>query len=289
MQSTDFLRALGDEVRLRTFRALVRAQTGLCVAEVADVLRRPSYAVSRGLVELRKAGLVDEERRGKFVYYEPKATAAVRALGAWVADHCECDEADRNPDGSTVPGARGCAYDDERLRWRLSLREPSQNPVTHPEEVDTRPRVLFVCVHNSARSQLAEEYLRLVAGDRYIVESAGLTPGVLNPHVVAVLADQGIDIAGKATRAVGDLYRRGRSYDWVVTVCSRDAEENCPVFPGPVRRLSWPFPDPSTFVGSPTEVREQVRQLAADIRNTVEAFAQERLAGQLSEGTEDNP
>ena len=111
-----------------------------------------------------------------------------------------------------------------------------------------------------------------MAGERFVVESAGLSPGNLNPHVVAVLQKEGIDISGKRTQAVADLFRRGATYHWVVTVCSREAEENCPVFPGPVRRLSWPFPDPAGFVGTPEEVRLQVEELARQIKDQVQQF-----------------
>lgn len=279
MNTTGFLKALSDDTRLRTFRILTEAQQGLCVAEMADVLRKPQYAVSRSFIELKKAGLVDEDRRGKFVYYSLVDTPSARELGAWVLGHCFCeDERPHNSDGSSLPGGEACHYDSERLKWRLSLRDPSQPPVTRTQEkatLDPRPRVLFVCVHNSARSQLAEEFLLQLAGDRYAVESAGLTPGSLNPHVVAVLAERGIDIRHKRTQAVSDLYRRGETFQWVITVCSREAEEGCPVFPGPVRRLSWPFPDPSTFEGSEAEIRDQVRQVADAIRDQIQAFVDE--------------
>jgi len=280
MKTAQTLKALADDTRLRTFRALAEAGVGLCVAEMADVLQKPQYAVSRSLIELRKAGLVTEDRQGKFVYYALATGEAVADLGAWTLTHCECADAPvRNSDGSSPPGGDACQYDSERLSWRLSLREPSRAPVTRsPEKAgqDPRPRVLFVCIHNSARSQLAEEYLRLIAGDRFFVESAGLAPGSLNPHVVAVLKDEGVDISQKRTQAVADLYKRGETYQWVVTVCSREAEENCPVFPGPVRRLSWPFADPSRFEGTESQVRAQVRALAVEIRAQVEAFVEER-------------
>lgn len=267
MQSTKIFQALADDTRIRTFRTLAEARVGLCVAEMADILRKPAYAVSRSFIELRKAGLVTEDRRGKFVYYSLVSDPAIGELGGWTLAHCRCDGADGL-----------CRYDSERLHWRLSLRTPDRAPVTRPTEkgpADPRCRVLFVCVHNSARSQLAEEYLRLMAGDRFVVESAGLTAGTLNPHVVAVLQDEGIDLSHKKTQAVRDLFQRGETYQWVVTVCSREAEENCPVFPGPVRRLSWPFPDPAGFTGSPEEVRVQVGTLAAEIKQQVRQFIRE--------------
>jgi arsenate reductase len=279
MRTTRFLKALADDTRLRTFRALSEAKTGLCVAEMADILRKPQYAISRSFIELKKAGLLQEDRQGKFVYYSLVQEPSIQDLGEWVLQNCQCEDAtDRNTDGSSVPGGQGCTYDSERLKWRLSLREPAKAPVTRnteKENLDLRPRVLFVCIHNSARSQLAEEYLRQIAGEQFYVESAGLTPGALNPHVVAILGEDGIDISQKKTQAVGDLFRRGETYQWVVTVCSREAEENCPVFPGPVRRLSWPFADPSRFTGTEADVRTQVRTLAAEIKAQVEAFVKD--------------
>ena len=98
-------------------------------------------------------------------------------------------------------------------------------------------RVLFICVHNSARSQMAEAFLRQMAGDGLIVESAGLDPTVINPLVVAVMAEEGLDLSDKKTRKVFDLFRDGQLYDAVITVCEESLEGQCPVFPGVTRRL----------------------------------------------------
>lgn len=133
-------------------------------------------------------------------------------------------------------------------------------------------RVLFLCVHNSARSQLGEAWLRRLGGQDYQVESAGLEPGRLNPYVVRALQEEGIDISSKATRSVFDLYQAGRSYDYVVTVCSPEAAERCPIFPGGGRRLHWSFPDPAAFTGSEEEVMAQVRALRDAIREKVREF-----------------
>lgn len=136
-------------------------------------------------------------------------------------------------------------------------------------------KVLFLCVHNSARSQMAEAYLREFGGGRFDVESAGLEPGTLNPFVVRALAEDGIDIAGKETRDVFKLYQTGKRYHYVVTVCSREAAERCPVFPGVAEKLHWPFPDPSRFRGSDEEIMTQVRAVRDSIKETVRAFAEE--------------
>ncbi len=139
-----------------------------------------------------------------------------------------------------------------------------------------KERVLFVCVHNSARSQMAEEYLRKLAGDRFEVESAGLEPGAINPLVVDALREEGIDIEGKKTNSVVDFLREGRRYDYVITVCSKEASERCPVFPGagPIRRLHWPFDDPSRAAGTREEKLRQVRDIRDRIKKKIAEFVQ---------------
>jgi arsenate reductase (thioredoxin) len=132
--------------------------------------------------------------------------------------------------------------------------------------------VLFVCVHNSARSQMAEEYLRKLGGDRFQVESAGLEPGTLNPYAVEVLKEDGIDIEGKVTRDVFDLFKSGKTFRFVITVCSREAEEKCPIFPGAVVRYNWPFDDPSKFEGSREEILEFTRSVRDQIKQKVREF-----------------
>jgi arsenate reductase (thioredoxin) len=135
--------------------------------------------------------------------------------------------------------------------------------------------VLCLCVHNSARSQMAEAYFRALGGDIFDVESAGLEPGVLNPFVVRALREEGIDISGKKTQDVFALYKAGRTYRYVITVCSREAAERCPVFPGRSEKLHWPFPDPSQFTGSDEQVMAAVRSLRDEIREKVRAFIED--------------
>ena len=141
--------------------------------------------------------------------------------------------------------------------------------------------VLCLCVHNSARSQMAEAYFRKFGGGFIEVESAGLEPGVLNPLVVRALAEDGIDIAGKKTQDVFSLYKAGRTYRYVVTVCAKEAAERCPIFPGRAEKLHWPFPDPSTFVGTDAERMAQVREVREAIREKVRGFVTE-LRGSLT-------
>ena len=140
-----------------------------------------------------------------------------------------------------------------------------------------KEKVLFICVHNSARSQMAEEYLRKFASDRFEVESAGLEPGTINPLVVEVLKEEGIDITGKKTNSVFEFYKEGRRYHFVITVCSKEASERCPIFPGigPIQRLHWPFDDPSRVTGTHEEKLSKVRAIRDQIKDKILGFVQE--------------
>jgi arsenate reductase len=133
-------------------------------------------------------------------------------------------------------------------------------------------KVLFLCVHNSARSQMAEAFLKKIAGDRFEVESAGLERGKLNPYVVRAMAEMGIDIASNQTKSVFDLFDAGKVYQVVVTVCSKEAAERCPIFPGLSEKLHWPFADPSSFTGGDEEIMAKVRQVRDQIEAAVEEF-----------------
>ncbi len=135
-----------------------------------------------------------------------------------------------------------------------------------------KKRVLFICVHNSARSQMAEAYLNHLAGDMFIAESAGLEPGILNPYVVKVMKEEGIDISKNKTKSVFDFYKLGKLFDYVITVCDRQAEEQCPVFPGITKRLHWEFSDPSKFTGNEEEILDKVRKVRDEIKNTIVEF-----------------
>lgn len=117
-----------------------------------------------------------------------------------------------------------------------------------------KTKVLFVCIHNSARSQMAEAYMNALAGERFAAESAGIEPGVLNQTVVKAMQLDGIDISQAKTKSVFDFFRQGRLFDYVITVCDKEAAERCPVFPGNGKRLHWSFPDPSAIKGSTEEI-----------------------------------
>ena len=133
----------------------------------------------------------------------------------------------------------------------------------------TKKKVLFVCIHNSARSQMAEAWLNDLCGDAFFAESAGLEPGELNPLVVTAMREVRIDISRKRTQSVADVVTRGNQFAYVITVCDETSAERCPVFPGTAQRLHWGFPDPSQFTGSPTEKLEQTRRVRDLIKSQI--------------------
>lgn len=134
-----------------------------------------------------------------------------------------------------------------------------------------KKKVLFVCVHNSARSQIAQELLNRMCGEEFEAQSAGLEPGVLNPLAVQVLAEQGIDISGRTTQSAFDVLKSGQLFSHVIAVCDGANAQRCPIFPGTAQRLNWSFPDPSAFEGTWDEKLEQTRQ----VHDAIEARLQE--------------
>jgi arsenate reductase len=122
---------------------------------------------------------------------------------------------------------------------------------------------------------MAEAYLWRFGGDAFQPESAGLEPGTLNPFVVRALREDRIDISAHRTQSVFDLHRAGRTFHHVITVCSKEAADRCPIFPGAVERLHWPFPDPSAFRGTDDEIMARVREVRDAIRDKVREFARQ--------------
>ena len=135
--------------------------------------------------------------------------------------------------------------------------------------------VLFVCVRNSARSQMAEAYLNALCPEDFAAESAGLEPGDLNPLAVAAMAEIGIDISKNGTTAVFDLWKREKHYSYVITVCDAASAERCPIFPGAARRLHWSFPDPAALEGAWDDRLAQTRQIRDQIRARIESWCAE--------------
>jgi arsenate reductase len=132
-------------------------------------------------------------------------------------------------------------------------------------------RVLFVCSHNAARSQMAEAILNKLGSGKFEAESAGLEPGILNPFAVHVLKEDGIDISNNKTKDVFEFYKEGKHFDYVITVCDL-SHEKCPFFPSQKGRMRWSFKDPSTFTGTLEEITEQVRTVKDQIKKEISEF-----------------
>jgi arsenate reductase len=138
-----------------------------------------------------------------------------------------------------------------------------------------KKRVLFLCIHNSARSQMAAEFLKQMAGDTFEVESAGFEPGTLNPLAIKAMRAVGIDISRNKTQSVFDLFKGGVRFTYVITVCDEATAERCPIFPGVTTRLHWSFADPSSFTGSDEERLQKTIAVRDEIRDRVRAWIDE--------------
>lgn len=141
----------------------------------------------------------------------------------------------------------------------------------------TQQKVLFVCIHNSARSQMAEAFLNQMCPDEFQAASAGLEPTQINPLVVEVMKEVGVDLSQKPTQAVWDLAKKGALFAYVISVCA-EAGERCPIFPGVCKRLAWAFDDPARFQGTHEEKLAGTRAVRDQIRDQVARFCDAQCA-----------
>ena len=125
-----------------------------------------------------------------------------------------------------------------------------------------KKKILFICSHNSARSQMAEGYMNEKYGDRYEVFSGGTEKGRVHPMAIAVMKEIGIDISGHRSKLIDEFF--GKGIETVVTVCD-SAQKACPFFPGAKEEIHQGFPDPSTFTGSDEEIRAGFRRVRDEI------------------------
>ena len=135
-----------------------------------------------------------------------------------------------------------------------------------------KKKVLFICVHNSARSQMAEALLKKMGGERYEAQSAGYSPTSINPLVVKVMSEEGIDLSHKGTQRVFELVKLQNFYGYVITVCNREKESECPIFPGIPKRLHWDLENPEDFTGTEEEKINKIRELKDEIKTLVAEF-----------------
>ena len=234
-------RALSDPIRVQMLGMLAEGRgcrdlpdlcapvgggsPGICVCEFEGYYGMGQSKVSYHLGKLKEAGLVREERRGRWSFYSLDREAAGRLLGE-AGNHL------------------GVA-----LGW------------------EARRRVLFLCTHNSARSQMAEGLLRHLAGDRFEAMSAGTEAASVRPEAIAAMAELGVDISGQESKTL-DHYL-DEPFDYVITVCDA-ASEACQVFPGAKKRLHWSFRDPSRATGDEERRLEVFREVRDEILARIE-------------------
>jgi len=141
-----------------------------------------------------------------------------------------------------------------------------------------KQKVLFMCVHNSARSQMAEAFLNEICGDYFEAHSAGLDPGRLNPLAVEAMREIGMDISQNQTQSVFDVFKSGELFAYVITVCDESSAERCPIFPGVAKRLHWSFPDPAALSGTRDECLAGTRKIRDQIRARIEMWCDKMCA-----------
>ena len=142
----------------------------------------------------------------------------------------------------------------------------------------SRTRVLFLCTHNSARSQMAEGFLRAMAGDRFEAQSAGTEQTSVNPLAIRVMAERAIDISGHTSKVYDGLM--SERWDYLITVCD-DANERCPIVPGVAKRLHWSFADPSRASGPEAERLVVFRRVRDEIEARLAEWLREDLRSEL--------
>ena len=130
-----------------------------------------------------------------------------------------------------------------------------------------KKKVLFICIHNSARSQMAEALLNHLKGDKYEAYSAGIKPSNLNPYAIKVMKELGIDISGYRSKSINEFY--GVEFDYIVTVCNQ-AKEECPIFLGGKKHIHKSFDDPSQFKGNEEEILSKFRIIRDQIKDWIE-------------------
>jgi arsenate reductase len=122
-----------------------------------------------------------------------------------------------------------------------------------------------------------------MCGEEWVAESAGLSPGTLNPLAVDVMREIGIDISQKQTRDVFTVWKSGTLFARVITVCDEASAERCPIFPGGAVREHWGFPDPASFVGSYEEKLERTREVRDAIKAKIESWCEENCLVKIHE------
>jgi arsenate reductase len=122
---------------------------------------------------------------------------------------------------------------------------------------------------------MAQAFLNTLAGDHFVAESAGLEAGTLNPLAVEAMAEIGIDISGNSTRRAFDVYKSGKRFHYVITVCEAGDAQKCPIFPNTLQYLNWSFPDPAKLQGTHEEKMKEIRKIRDSIKEKLKVWISE--------------
>lgn len=230
------LKLISHQIRWQLLQLL--AQSDLKVQELVNLLNQPQNLVSYHLQKLRKHQLINEHKSiadGREIYYSLDMER-VKALffSSGKALHPALEEHESQ----------------------------SSNQITSSDPI----RVLFLCTHNSARSQMAEGILRDRARGQIEVFSAGTDPATIHPMAIRALAEMGIDISNHHSKSLDQFV--GQAFDYIITVCDR-ARESCPVFPWDPVRIHWSFPDPAGLEGSEAERYQAFKETALQLNTRI--------------------
>ncbi len=246
--------AISDESRLRILMSL--EGTPLCLQHLTEIFDLAPSTISTHLHILENVGLIRSQPSGRWRYFswaqEDSDPAVVEAL-KWVRKVLANDP--------TIA--------DDAARKAVALQNSSV-----PPPPSKKLRILFLCTGNSCRSQMAEAILRKHAGHLFEVHSAGLDPRAIPPETYQVMKEIGLDLSEQKPKSIFNFL--GKQYfHYVITVCE-NAESKCPVFPGAVYRLYWPFEDPEKATGSDEERLRKFREVRDQIETRILAWLHEK-------------
>ena len=267
------LKAAADPTRVRILKILEGGE--MCVCQVIAILSLGQSTVSKHLFLLRAAGIIKDRRDRKWVYYslEPRGRLPVRRPHAAKPPGL----AERRSRRHERPGAGGHGEGDRPDRDLRAEDDPPRPATTGGKAMSARPgdwrteaaelramqprHILFLCVANSARSQMAEGIARSLAPQGVKVSSAGSSPAPIRPQAIQVLNEIGIDISAHRSKGLDSI--DAGSVDAVITLC---AEEVCPVFLGKAHRLHWGLPDPAAVTGTEETRLDAFRSVRDELR-----------------------
>lgn len=233
---------LGDPTRLAIINLLANNLEPVCVCDIADRFDRTQPTISHHLNILREAGLVSGAREGIWAYY---------SLNRGKLAELQAILADVYNQPASLPARR------QRTTW-------NEVPIMNERKI----RVLFLCTHNQARSQMAEGLLRKIGGKRFAVFSAGSQPADhLHPLTEALLKERGVDTSDLHPKSINQFL--DQSFDYVITTCEEDL---CPTFPGDPELIRWHFEDPSQSTGNDGEQLLAFRRVFVGMDNRIRQF-----------------